>query len=112
MSSAFSLKKPLRMPMSSGVKLNASGTALPTRSVCNGCARPCAAESAKESAKASVAAARNEIVRFTAISPRSQGLVIRQERFGIELAHIGFAGKYLHFDERAAQYGERLRIEM
>jgi len=34
----FSLKKPLRMPMSSGVNENASGTALPTRKVAAACA--------------------------------------------------------------------------
>src|SRR5580700_8679280 len=94
------LKKPLRMPMSSGVNENASGTALPTRKVSMACA------GAPMSAPAS-AAASSVVVRFAIVTS-----VFRQKRFSVELAHVGLVGKRFHLDEGAAQNLERGRIEM
>src|ERR1700688_4513480 len=89
------LKKPLRMPMSSGVNENASGTALPTRKVSVACAG--AATSAPASAAASSVAMRLPI--FTS--------VLRQKRFGVELAHVRLFGKRFHLDEGTAQHFKR-----
>src|SRR5580700_8016114 len=96
----FSLKKPLRMPMSSGVNENASGTALPTRKV------SAAGAGAAMSAPAS-AAASSVAVRFAIFT-----LALRQKRLGVKLAHVGLVGKRLHLDEGAAQHLERLWIEV
>src|SRR5580700_2707173 len=96
----FSLKKPLRMPMSSGVNENASGTALPTRKVSAACAGM--AMSAPASAVA------NSVTMRLAISASA----LRQKRLGEKLAHVGLVGKRFHLDEGTAQHLERRRIEM
>src|SRR3984957_17403815 len=118
-------KKPFLMPMSSGTNEKASGTAFPTRSVS---AAPAGAASASASAmtdsretaqvmaipRSPDGAQRNPGSPFPHYASLHAGYIaflLRQERLGVELAHVGLRRQRFHLDERAAQHRQRLRVE-
>src|SRR5262245_36528805 len=101
----FLAKMPVRMPISTGVNVKASATALPTRSF-----SAAGATTIETTIRAAASDVRASIImaRLRAASVSWPG----QERLVDQPAHVRLLRQRFHVDKAAAQYRQRLRLEM